>query len=226
MQKTCTACGVSYEGGRYSQFCAPCRAKKRGNRRRWFFTPEQDEVIKKRYDPRKRGAVAAIAEILKLPKWVITRRARALGLVRERIRQYWTKEEDNFLKKWAGERSVGWIRAQLKRGENSVITRIKRLKLSRTLLSDGYTLKELEQCFGIGHHAIERWVVRGYLKKRMNEQGTWNISEASILTFVICYPAEYDLRRVDQVWFKGLIADVLLLKEVLQTRAKTLQEAA
>ena len=226
MKKTCRDCGAAYEGSERSNYCIPCRRKRTGNRKKWFFTEAQDELIRKHYDPRVQGRVTDISEKLKMPRWVVSRRAKALGLICARTRKEWTKEEDDLLRESAGEKPVELIRKELGRSRNSVINRIKRLGLSRAVVYCGYTLRELEQCFGIGHHAIERWVAKGYMKKRLNDRNEWNISDTTILNFIICFPAEYDLRRVDQVWFKGLISDVDLLQEVLRTRVKRLQEVA
>jgi hypothetical protein len=112
-------------------------------------------MLRARYDGKVRGRPAEIAAVFVWPVWVIKKRAAALGLSYPVDRKDWTAEETNFLLDHAGTRTSHWISKQLKRSETSVVLKFKRMKISRRV-SDGYTLRELELCFGVDHRSIER----------------------------------------------------------------------
>ena len=156
-------CGKTFTGGPYAKWGPCCRWKHRGRKpKKYLWTPERDQVLRERYDGRKKGTAAALAHAIGWPTWVIKKRAATLGLCYAVERKAWTVEETAFLWEHAGTRTTHWIAKQLKRSETSVVLKFKRMKISRRV-KDGYTLRELTLCFGIDHHGIERWVREGKL---------------------------------------------------------------
>ena len=89
--------------------------------------------------------------------------------------------------------------------------KIKALGHSRRL-TEGYTIRDLELCFGEDHHKIQRWIANGWLHdesqetRRHNGNGTdHRISEKQILTFIKAHSQEINLGKVDQTWFLDLL---------------------
>jgi len=183
---TCEDCNVQFTAT-LARWCPNCRWKHRGKTaKKYPWTPERDELLRKRYDGKVKNRAAEIARSVGWPTWVIKKRAQALGLSYPVDRKDWTPEETKFLLDHTGNRTSHWIAKNLSRSETSVVLKCKRLKISRRVRI-GYTLRELELCFGIDHHGIERWVKDGKLKVR--RRGTarthtgdiWRVSDEAIL---------------------------------------------
>lgn len=197
-------------GRRLARYCDACRWRLRGRPAKWIWTPERDDLLRRRYDPRLKGRATEIASALGMPRHAITNRAGFLGLAAlAKDRRPWTAEEDSFLDSNAGGRHVEWLARQLKRSVSSVVNRLKRLRISRRW-REGYTLRDLELCFGIDHHGIDRWIRAGKLvgQRRYGHAGptdAWYFTDEDLLRFVEGHPTEFSLARVDQVWFLDLV---------------------
>ncbi len=222
--RACRDCGTPYIGGPAARYGPCCRWKHRGFKaKKYVWTPERDQVLRERYDGRVKGRAAELARATGWPVWAIKKRAAALGLCYGVDRKDWTPEETAFLWEHAGHRLTHWIAKQLGRSETSVVLKFKRLKISRRV-REGYTLRELELCFGIDHHGIERWVREGKLVSTLpgrppttgrapgiRRRGTdrsrdaWAVSDADLLRFIDQHPLAFRLDKVDQVWFLDLL---------------------
>lgn len=153
-------------GRRFARYCDACRWRLRGRPAKWIWTPERDGLLRSRYQPRLKGRAAEIAKALSIPRHAVLRRASLLGLAElSKDRKAWTQTEDAFIEANAGTRHVHWLARQLQRSTSSVVNRIKRLKISRRW-REGYTLRDLELCFGVDHHVIDRWIRAGKLLGR------------------------------------------------------------
>ena len=219
-ERACVDCGKPFVGGPSARYGPECRWKHRGRKpKKYIWTPERDQAVRERYDGRVKGKAAELARMIGWPKWVITRRATALGLTYSQDRKDWTPEETAFLWEHAGSRTAHWIAKRLKRSQTSVVMKLKHMWISRRV-KDGYTLRELELCFGIDHHGIERWIREGKLvcsRKRGTDRtrDAWAMSDADILRFVTEHPLSFRLDKVDQTWFMDLITSGGLMRKAL-----------
>lgn len=188
--------------------------------KKYVWTPERDQVMRDRYDSKIHWRAEEIAKSFCWPKWVIKKRAMALGLAHPMSHQDWTKEETNFLLDHAGDKTALWIAKQLERSETSVVLKFKRLHISRRV-HVGYTLRDLEMCFGTDHHVIERWVREDKLHVRRRHTARplqiWKATDEDILRFIIEHPMDFRLDKCDQVWFMDLITSGGLLRKALKT---------
>jgi hypothetical protein len=78
----------------------------------------------------------------------------------------------------------------------------------RPWLSEGYNISDLCECFGLSHTRIESWVRRGLLGKAHGHGGhggNIRLTESNVVRFIRRYPHEYDLGRVDEIWFKSVV---------------------
>jgi len=220
--RTCQQCGATFEASSANsapsvraKWCDDCRWTKRGKPQIYVVTPERDEILRQRYDSTVRGRVAQIAAAVSWPRWKVQRRAAELGLVKPTsAHRAWTDAEVALLRRYAGQRPVAWMAVKLKRSRASVVEKIKALHISVAREREGYTLKELTLCFGVDHNAILRWIRRGWLCGRRRNGGSgpafaldpWVFTDADLAAFMAEHPTAYELRRVDQTWFLGLIA--------------------
>jgi hypothetical protein len=108
-------------------------------------------------------------------------------------------EELHFLKSNAGRLSMKALAARLSRSYYSVKAAIRSTELDGRV-TDGYSVDELARTFGVGKATIHRWIVRGWITRNEGR-----ITETSVLRFLRFRPHEYQLRRVDEVWFKALV---------------------
>lgn len=207
----CSDCGRAVKR-HCARFCDGCRWRHRGKPAKWVWTPERDALLRQRYDGRK-GCAVALARALAFPRSAVTRRAQELGLtVRATDRREWTRADVAFLEEHAGARVAGWIARKLGRPLSSVTNKIKRLKLSRAI-RDGYTLRDLELCFGVDHHAIDGWIRQGWLVGERRHGGATpafsrdahRFSDRDVLRFIREHPTAFALQRVDQTWFLDLV---------------------
>ena len=207
--RVCEDCGEDYLCWRESRWCKHDRWRHRGRTaKKYVWTLERDGILKADYDGKIKGRADQLAAKLGWPGWVIKKRAAVLGLCYPADRKDWTPKETRFLIFHVGHRTTHWMAKQLKRSESSVVLKLKRLKISRAVRS-GYMMRELEACFGIDHHQIERWVEKGWLKIRKLSPGMkgskWQVSEDQVLAFIRNQPMAFRLDKVDQLWFMDLI---------------------
>jgi hypothetical protein len=232
-EKPCEDCGNPFEGTAAARYCPACRWKHRGRTaKKYIWTPERDQVLRERYDGKIRNRAAEIAGGFGWPTNQIKMRAGQLGLTHPAYRRDWTKAEAQFLWEHAGSRTTHWISKQLQRSEASVVLKLRRMKISRRY-RNGYTLRDLELCFGCDHHSIDRWIRDGWLKGR--RRGTrrrwaggsgngpadpWVFSDEAILEFIKSRPMAFRLDKVDQFWFMDLVLSNGLVRRALaQERA-------
>ncbi len=209
--RQCKDCNGTFTCGPFAKWCPHCRWKQRAPKHKYEWTPERDALMRHRYDSRVKGRVVEIAASLKFPKWAVTRRAQHLGLAHTVDRKEWTAKEETFLIGYSGRRHLEWLARKLDRPVSSVTNKLKRMKISRAW-REGYTLRELELCFGCDHHGIERWVREGQLQ--ISRRGTcrqhdaWYVTDRQILDFLFAHPMAFRLDKVDQVWFMDMMASV------------------
>ena len=147
-----------------------------------------------------------------MPRWYIKRQAARLGLTLHMDRRPWTASEMNLLEKLVGRVSSATIAKRLHRPESSVVNKLKRIGTSRRV-RNGYTMCDLELCFGEDHHKITQWIKNGWLRDRLqgtrrhdgNGNDIHRIREKDILTFIRNHPQELNLGKVDQTWFLDLV---------------------
>jgi len=162
----CRDCKREFEGGVHAKYCPVCRPLHRENRRtKYVLDGATIALLKDRYDSRVRNRVAEIAIQLNWPNWAVKKAAQKLGLATPALshRKAWTAKEVAVIEEWAGLRSAAWIARKLGRPESTVILKMKRLAISRRV-ANGYSVREVAQCFGVDHHVVDRWIERGWIR--------------------------------------------------------------
>lgn len=192
-------------------------------RRKYVFTDQIDQFIREIYlgdrAARKLPDIQLLAKKVGVPHWALKKRARELGLTRTKELP-WSEAELAVLSRCAW-MSDERIRLKLKdAGFARTVTGIH-LKLKRMRFKhDGsfYSANSLAQALGIDPHAVTRWIKSGHLKAKLRgtargplQNGdTYVIQEKDVRQFILQYPTEIDLRKVDQLWFLDLITNGLV----------------
>jgi len=227
----CTECSNTIERGSKigslpgpnAKLCVNCRiAHQRAGqpevspRKKYFWTPALDAYMREHYYGGLNQRFKVINTLMRqtaFPRWYIKKQAARLGLTLHPDRRAWTPAELNLLDKWVGKFSTATIAKRLHRTETSVVVKLKHMKISRRV-RNGYTMRQLELCFGEDHHKIERWIAQGWLtdkrqgtKRKPTSQGgdIHRFKECAILEFIRAHPQEINLGKVDQLWFLDLV---------------------
>ncbi len=211
-------CGAVFTAGPYARHCPACRAKRRGCHRKYFWTTEREPYLREHYDGKVYGRVSEIGKRFGFPMWEVKRHATRLGLTHPMDRRDWAEEEEAFLWDHAGRRTPEWIAKKLERSLSSVILKFKRMRITRKY-REGYTMRELELCFGMDHRLIDRWIKDGKLRApRRPHKGPragYDVRDSDVLQFIKDHPMEFRLDKVDQFWFMDLITSGGLIRKAL-----------
>jgi len=140
-----------------------------------------------------------------IPTWALKNEANKQGWHCCPQRRRWTGEEENLLREKLGAVSVNSIAKRLGRKRASVEDKAREFGLS-VRISEGYTLSDLAGVFGVHKGTAKRWAERGLLGKAHQQQGSAiRVTDSNVRRFIWSYPHEYNLTRVDQIWFKSMV---------------------
>jgi hypothetical protein len=180
---------------------------------------DADETIKARWpELRGRGAVAAFAAELGVPRWWLSQRARKLGLtVAHKKEPPWTAAEDALMRKAPlhdlDRCAEMFAEHGFRRSPTAIGVRAKRLELSRRATRETLSGTQVARILGLDNKTVTAWCVAGDLKaarrgtKRLPQQGgdVWDVQPADLRAFVIDNLARIDIRKVEKVSFVDLL---------------------
>jgi len=186
------------------------------------FIKEQDEMIMRTYreiqpDAGRSPVVRLLADKLKFPRWVISRRARDIGAYEPRLKEpVWSEKELKILERNAHHHPET-IRRHLKksgfiRSITGIIIKRKRMRFLKGM--DEQSVTKLAMCFGVDVHSVSRWIKEGLLKAQMRgtqrteRQGgdIYYIRDQWIRDFIKENIGLIDIRKVDKFWFVDVMS--------------------
>ena len=178
------------------------------SRKKYFFDEASDRLISECYDGCT-DTIDRLSRSLGIPRWVIKRRAQTLGLARTKEKP-WSGREVAYLETNLHRLSVAVLARKLGRTVTGVALKAKCLGIKKS--DEGYTASSLAQGFGVDDHKVVRWVQLGLMHaSRRNTERTndmYFIDDREVKRLVCTYPTEFDLRKVEQVWFIDLLAGI------------------
>ena len=152
------------------------------------------------YRPALTLAIRAFAKRHSFPPHIVKLKAGQLRLTRD-IRQFWTKEELTYVREHAGRVRKHKIAKHLGRGYLSVQCMINFLGL-QARVTEGYSRHDLALVFGVSEYVVRQWIARGWLRPT---PAIDRVPEGQVKRFIESHPEEYNLKRVDEAWFKGML---------------------
>ncbi len=198
------ACGKpEWRGGQ----CLSCWRRAFGQSRRIYrWTPELHEILRAAYRGRKKDLAAALDRLQHMTGWprsALKSEARSLGLRPTFQHHPWTPEQIEYLNERLGSDTADEIARQLGRSCESVESMAAKLSLS-CRVREGYTESDLIDVLGETSRKVRRWMDRGLLGpvERINGH---RVSDRCVAIFLRRHHSEYDLRRVDQDWYKAML---------------------
>jgi hypothetical protein len=194
-------------------------ANSRKGRRKYEFTPAMDDLVRAAYQQLRvhsdRKAIRNCGRRLGVPRWAVLRRGRELGLARTKEKP-WSEMEVGLLERW-GHLTDAVIQRKLaaagySRSVNGIHLKLKRLRIRQNL--DGYSAYSLAEALGVDSHKIGSWIRRNMLRAtrrgtdRKESQGgdSYWITHNAVRDFVLRYPDEIELAKVEKFWFLDLVS--------------------
>lgn len=187
----------------------------------WKPTPEIDAQIRAEYQkPQlKKGQIEAFAARIGWPRWAVSRRAIALGVVSPRKKEPdWCDKELQLLEQW-GHKTPLVIKKKLRasgfhRSETGILLKRKRMSLTAAYLEHGYTASKLAEAFGVDIKSVTGWIEKGWLSAgrrgtvRKPQQGgdMWWIKATDVRAFILDSVEVIDLAKVNKSWFVDIVA--------------------
>jgi hypothetical protein len=175
--------------------------------RKYHFSAELLGELQAAYCGDKRELSAALDRLEARTGWprhAFKYEAGRRGWLRNEGRRPWLPDEVEYLRLHLGEYSAARIAKTLGRSTESVIAKAEAMRLSRRL-TEGYTITDLAQVFGVDPHKAASWVRRGLLGRIGPNMNEARVTDKAVAAFIRNHFREYDLRRVDQVWFKSMV---------------------
>jgi hypothetical protein len=185
---------------------------------KYVITPEMHEQIRKVYFTMTgNGEVRELAKKLNLPRWKVTRYAISQGWIAKQKKQPdWSENELRMLARLSYLSPERISERMKKAGYHRTPTAIhlKRKRMRFLQAGEFYSARQTAECFGIDLHGVTRWIKLRMLKarrrgtKRTENQGDiWMIKPEWCKRFIVSYPGEVDIRKVDKLWFIDLLAN-------------------
>src|SRR5216684_3651398 len=184
--------------------CHSCRLRGRSPQNKKFhWTPGLDEKLRRAYQRAQTRTdltynLHLIQRSCGFTRVVILNRAAVLGLAFGQ-RRSWTNEEMEILTELAGRTTIRAIAKKLSRTPASVKAKLRQLEISARV-REGYTKDDLRLLLGVSAKSIRNWVDCGWLRV-VNGR----IPEPSVARFLRQHPDQYQLSRVEEAWFKGIV---------------------
>lgn len=178
-----------------------------------------DNAIRQAYQkPPVKGAIQQLANRLNRPRYWVTKRATALGLITPRFKEPpWCEQEIEILEQH-GHRALETIQRALarqgfKRTTTAIHVKRKRLHID-THDPNNYTAHGVATLMGVDSKTVLRWIEKLDLKAsrrgtaRTDQQGgdQYQISRKNLRQWIADNATHMDLRKVDKFWFIDLMA--------------------
>jgi hypothetical protein len=184
--------------------------------------PDIDEQLRARWpELQGRGAVAALAEYLGVPRWWLSQRARKLGLtVAHKKEPRWTAAEDALMRRAPlhdlDRCAEMFAEHGFRRSPTAIGVRAKRIDLSRRASRTTLSGTQVARILGLDSKTVTAWCVAGNLKarrrgtNRLPQQGgdVWDVEPHDLRAFIIENIARIDIRKVEKVEFVDLLTRV------------------
>jgi hypothetical protein len=171
------------------------------------WTQDEIEYVKVKYK-RTDKSKKEIAQALNRTFGSVDHIIRLLGMQKYKC-QKWSKKDDDFLIENVGDMTPNKIARLLHRTINSVVLRLKYLKLHRRNKIDWYSTGDVAEMFGCTSSLIRTYIESGKLKAQKRYDNAknimWEIRRNNLREFVISYPFELNGKNCDIVQIIDLV---------------------
>lgn len=180
--------------------------------------PEIDAALREAYPSMAgKGSMNALADKLDVPRWLLSTRARVIGLTTPKIKEpEWSDEETKLLKRVPlhdPDRAHEIFQAHgFNRSGTAIVVRAKRAGLSRRY-REKLNSAAVARTLGVDNKTVSTWISKGWLKterrgtQRSTQQGgDWHlISHADFRQWILDNLDRIDIRKVDKFAFVDIL---------------------
>jgi len=179
---------------------------------------EERDIIRRDYQ-HTHASRDRLAQRLGVPPYAVAGQISAMGIAKRNGRRPWTAEEDEKLRELAQKFCPRRVQKIMHRSLNSVVLRMKRLKIYRRYRNGWYTKREVCEILGVDHKWVQARINSGALKAAPHDphtppqkygSGCWHITEESLREFICRYPEELNGKNTDLM----IVVDLLTGKNV------------
>lgn len=206
-QVACAACDC-YPSKLILGLCNDCRMKIVRPPAKYKWAADTDDQLRQIYRRVGLKRLALSAELTKfcsshrIPRTAVMNRARKFGLNSVRPFKPWTDKEKDALRNLAGLLGINSIAKRLGRSRYSIRHQLSQMQITAQL-TDGYSIKQLQQLLGVPNRSIQMWLTTNALQM---DPGKERITESSVREFVRHNLFEFSFRKVDETWMKSLLS--------------------
>jgi len=180
------------------------------------WTDEERQIVRRDYRGTHQSA-QQIADNLSVSFCGVKGQVQRMGISFRPDIKYWTLEEEERLAELITKYPPYSVARKMKRSTNSIITKIKRMGLSRRARDGWYTKKEVCEILGVDHHWVQARIDCGTLqaswhngvKPQQNGGAHWHIEEEDLKSFIRKYPHELHGRNIDVCQVVEILTGIL-----------------
>jgi hypothetical protein len=188
---------------------------------KWKYRPtaRTDELIRDAYLRMRTGdrrALQTVSGQIGWPRGAVCKRGAELGLARIKERA-WSEKETEILERFGHLAPSGIQRKLSEAGFARSVAAIQ-IKANRNRIKsnlDGYSACQLAAALGVDVKKVLRWIQQRVLRaerrgtERLPQQGgdIWWIPDPCVRRFILRFPEEIDLARVEKMWFLDLVTN-------------------
>ena len=195
------------------KYCCKVRPKGSSNRKLHRWTQRERDIIRNQYRGTRLSKVD-LAEKIGVTEAAVAGQISRMGICKTTDRRPWTQEEDQTLIALVHKMTVTQVAKRMGRSVNSVTVRSKRLKCSRRIRDDWYTLSETADILGKDTKWVKRRITSGSLRARQHHRAQaeikggncWHINRRDLKQFLQTYPHELTGRNVNLVAVVDILA--------------------
>lgn len=181
---------------------------------RW--TEEERQIIRRDYK-HTRACRRELARRLGVTDFAVAGQISMMGIGKRTDRRPWGREEDERLGQIMHLYAPSVVATMMHRSRNAVVSRAKRLSISRRVRDGWFTETDVCHILGKDHRWVERRIQTGNLKASYHTPGVkpgskglamWHIAENDLKEFICRYPEELTGSNVDLLTIVDILAGV------------------
>ena len=186
------------------------RTRRGGEKQKYFLDDKGRKLILDLYDGTTERVDLIAKSMPTVPRYIIYRWAKELGVAHSRVQSQWSYEEEEYLRKNIGKVSYHHLEKKLKKSRMNIYNHAQEMGLIKERAEDYYSLHDLVVSFGAQEKTIRSWIEKGWLKGKKDASGYyWIFKSKDIREFILSHPSEINPRKLDRgswLWIVDILA--------------------
>jgi hypothetical protein len=196
------------------------RTKSGGAPQKYFLDDKGRKLILELYDGTTERTSLIAKSMPLVPRCIIHRWARELGVAHSRVRSNWTYQEEEYLRKNIGKVTYHHLEKKLKKSRMNIYNHAQELGLIKEKAEDYYSLSDIIVSLHAHEKTVRAWIDKGWLKGRKDASGyNWVFRNRDIREFIFAHPSEINPRKLDHeswLWIVDILSGEIGIGELGQ----------